>query len=312
MKKFLAIILTVLLTVLTFAGCDAGGSIPSDDGRLTVVTTVFPVYDWTRSITGDLCNVIYLDKNGTDMHSFEPTANDILALAGADVFIHIGGTSDKWVEAALASADNDTLRVFTLTEATGVLEEEAVEGMQTHHEEEAEADEHIWLSLRRAQTAVDAICNALSEADSSNAAAYRSNADGYIKQLADLDKDFENCVAGSKRKVLLFADRFPFRYLTEDYGIEYYAAFPGCSAETEASFSTLASLIDKTKTLSLPCIIVIENSSAGIAEAISDKTGAKILTMHSCQSVTAKHIENGLTYLSVMKDNLQVISEALN
>lgn len=312
MKKFLAIILTVLLTVLTFAGCTPAVTDATDDDRLTVVTTVFPVYDWTRSITGDLCNVIYLDKNGTDMHSFEPTANDILTIAGADVFIHIGGVSDRWIENALNSPGNASLRVLTLIDVTGVLEEETVEGMQTSHEEEAEADEHIWLSLRRAQTAVDAICNALSEADGTNADTYRSNADAYIKQLADLDRQFEECVAGAKRNTLLFADRFPFRYLTEDYGIEYFAAFPGCSAETEASFSTLASLIEKTQTLSLPCIITIENSSAGIADAISDKTGAKILTMNSCQSVTAKHIENGLTYLSAMEDNLQVISEALN
>lgn len=308
-----------MLTLVLLAACtlnphQENASGDTDKNRITAVTTVFPVYDWTRNVAGDSCNVIYLDESGTDMHSFEPTASDILTLASADVFIHVGGVSDEWVESAVSSANNPDLITLSLMSVTGVLEEETVEGMQVHEHEHdaAEYDEHIWLSLRKAQIAVDTICDALSQADSENSASYKANAENYNKKLGELDKKYTDCVNNAKRRTLLFADRFPFRYFTEDYSLEYFAAFPGCSAESEASFETLTSLIEKTRSYALPCILTIENSTADIADTVSSETGAKILSLNSCQSVTQEDIDSGLTYLSAMESNLQIISEALN
>ncbi len=315
MKKILIFIMTVVLVATVFTACTpSDNTAETENGKTTVVTTVFPVYDWTKNVAGDRCNVIYLDESGTDMHSYEPTASDILTLSQADVFIYVGGISDEWVENAVASASNASLITLPLMSVTGVLEEETVPGMQTHDHghDTTEYDEHIWLSLKKAQTAVNAIGTALSEADKENADFYRANADTYIGKLKDLDNRYEKSVSSAKRKTLLFADRFPFRYLTEDYGITYFAAFPGCSAETEASFETLAKLIDKTRELSLPCIITIENSTVDIADVINIQTGAKIVSLNSCQSVTAEDIEDGLTYLAAMEENLLTISEALN
>ena len=314
MKKLISLFLSFII-IFSFAACaDNVTDIPEDDGKLTVVTTVFPVYDWTRNVTGDICNVIYLDKSGADMHSFEPTASDIVLLAEADVFIHIGGVSDKWVDSAVESAKNDSLEVLSLMTVTGVLEEETVEGMQTHDHGEKdtdEYDEHIWLSLKKAQTAVNAICYTLCKADSENAETYRSNAAAYTDKLSELDGRYTSLMSSAKRNTILVADRFPFRYLTEDYGIEYFAAFPGCSAESEASFETMTFLIEKTKELSLPCILVIEKSDGKLADTISRETGVKVLTLGSCQSVTQADADKGLTYLSVMENNLKTLTEAL-
>lgn len=315
MKKVIIYILSVMLIAAFFTSCNTNQSNTDiDENKITVVTTVFPVYDWTRNVAGDRCNIIYLDESGTDMHSFEPTANDILTISKADVFIHIGGVSDKWVDGALSATGNKDIRVLSLIDVTGVLEEETVDGMQIHEHEHdvTEYDEHIWLSLKKAVIATNEICTVLSQADKENSSYYKTNAESYTNKLLELDKKYTDCVNNAERKTLLFADRFPFRYLTEDYGIEYFAAFPGCSAESEASFDTLASLIEKTKNLSLPVILTIENSTADIAETISKQTGAKILTLNSCQSVTASDIESGLTYLSAMENNLKTISEALN
>ncbi|MBQ7961684.1 MAG: zinc ABC transporter substrate-binding protein [Clostridia bacterium] len=314
MKKVIILFLSFIL-ILSFTACtDNTADIAEDDGKLTVVTTVFPVYDWTRNVTGDMCNVIYLDKSGADMHSFEPTASDIVLLAEADVFIHIGGVSDKWVDSAINSAENDSLKVLSLMTVTGVLEEETVEGMQIHDHGEAdtdEYDEHIWLSLKKAQTAVNAICDTLCKADSENAETYKSNAAAYTDKLSELDGKYASLMSEAKRNTILVADRFPFRYLTEDYGIEYFAAFPGCSAESEASFETMTFLIEKTKELSLPCILVIEKSDGKLADTISRETGVKVLTLGSCQSVTQADADKGLTYLSVMENNLTTLTEAL-
>lgn len=315
MKKSILLFLSLIL-VFSFTSCsDNTSDIPEDDGRPVVVTTIFPVYDWTRNIAGDNGNVIYLDKSGADMHSFEPTASDIALLAKADVFIHIGGVSDKWVDSAIESAKNDSLAVLSLMTVTGVLEEETVEGMQIHDHEDKntdEYDEHIWLSLKKAQTSVDAICEALCKADSINAETYKTNASAYNNKLCELDGKYASLMSSAKRNTILVADRFPFRYLTEDYGIEYFAAFPGCSAESEASFDTMTFLIEKTKELSLPCILIIENSDGKLADTISRETGTKVLTLGSCQSVTQAQAENGLTYLSVMENNLTTLTEALS
>lgn len=300
-----------MLVVTVFSACSKTET-NIDSSKTTVVTTIFPVYDWTKNVAGENCNVIYLDESGTDMHSFEPTAKDILTLADADVFIHIGGVSDEWVESAVEAAKNPELITLPLIDVTGVFEEEIIDGMEHDHNNDAtKYDEHIWLSLKKAQKAVSAIADTLAKADSVNAEQYRANAENYNAKLNELDGRYADCVSTAKRKTLLFADRFPFRYLTEDYGIEYFAAFPGCSAESEASFDTMTFLIEKTRELSLPCILTIENSDSKIAGTISNETGTKILSLNSCQSVTKDDIDGGITYLSAMENNLQIITEAL-
>lgn len=287
------------------------------DGKIgiSIVTTIFPVYDWVKNIAGTEADVVYFDENGIDLHSFEPTADNIITLSSADLFICIGGESDKWVDNAVKSAENENLRVLKLMEVTGVLEEETVEGMETDDHEEADAaeyDEHVWLSLKKAQTAVDSIAGTLCEIDPENAANYRKNAADYISKLESLDSEYKSAIASAKGNTLLFADRFPFRYLTEDYAIEYYAAFPGCSAESEASFETIAFLIEKTKELGLDNIIVLEGSDRKIASTVAAETGAEIVMLDSCQSVTKKDVADGKTYISVMEENLKVITEALS
>ena len=313
MKKFFIFILSLIIIVTVFSSCQKPETTQKNDG-ITVVTTIFPVYDWTRNVAGDNCNVIYLDESGTDMHSFEPTAKDILTLADADVLIHIGGVSDEWVAAAVESANNPELITLSLMDVTGVLEEEIIDGMEHDDDDDhdtAEYDEHIWLSLRKAEAAVSAIAETLGKADNANKDKYTANAESYNAKLESLDGKFSDCVNNAKRKTLLFADRFPFRYFTEDYSLEYFAAFPGCSAESEASFETMTFLIEKTKELSLPYILIIENSDSKMAQTIGNETGAEILSLNSCQSVTKNDIDNGITYLSAMEKNLQIITEAL-
>ena len=313
MKKLFIFILSLVLIVTVFSSCQKPETTQEKDG-ITVVTTIFPVYDWTRNVAGDNCNVIYLDESGTDMHSFEPTAKDILTLAQADVFIHIGGVSDEWVNGAVESANNPELITLSLMDVTGVLEEEIIDGMEHDDDDDhdiAEYDEHIWLSLRKAKVAVSAIAETLGKADNANKDKYTANAESYNAKLTSLDGKFSDCVNNANQKTLLFADRFPFRYFTEDYSLEYFAAFPGCSAESEASFETMTFLIEKTKELSLPYILIIENSDSKIAQTISNETGAGILSLNSCQSVTKNDINNGITYISAMEKNLQTITEAL-
>lgn len=315
LKKYLSVFLSCLLICAVFSACSGGeaGERSDDSEGLKIVTTVFPIYDWVRNITGS-DNVVYLDESGIDFHSFEPTANDILSLSSADVFIYIGGSSDKWVDGAVASADNPDLTLLPLISVTGLLEEETVEGMETDEDGEAdgtEYDEHIWLSLKKARQLVAAICETLCEKDPSNKEKYTLNAESYSEKLKELDEKYASAVSSASRNTLLFADRFPFRYLTEDYSLEYYAAFPGCSAESEASFETMSFLIDKTKELSLPYIIVLEGSDGKIAKTVSEESGAGILTMNSCQSVTSEDAAAGMTYISVMENNLTVLTEAL-
>lgn len=319
LKKFIICILSVCLFIASLTACsDNTADTNADSAEVSVVTTIFPIYDWVKNITGNTQGLVYLDKSGIDMHSFEPTASDILTIAQADVLICIGGVSDEWVDAAVSSSQNENIRVIKLIEITGGLTEETVDGMQDdedeHHNETdaSEYDEHIWLSLKNAQKAVSAIAQTLSEINPENSELYLNNAKNYNLKLAELDKKYADAVASAEKSTLLFADRFPFRYLTEDYGIEYYAAFPGCSAESEASFETVTFLIEKTKELSLEYIIILESSDGKLADTVANETGADILTLDSCQAVTSEDVESGKTYLSVMEENLAILTEALS
>lgn len=277
-----------------------------------------------REILGDKADhaeVTMLLDNGVDLHSYQPTADDIIKISDCDLFIYVGGESDGWVEDALKEAANKDMQVINLLDVLGeqVKEEEVVEGMEAEEEEsededEPEYDEHVWLSLKNAETLCNAITDALEEIDPANKDAYAANAASYLEKLAALDGEYQTVVDNAARKTVLFGDRFPFRYLVDDYGLRYYAAFAGCSAETEASFETVSFLAKKVDELGLPCVLTIEGAQHRIAETIVQNTAGKkqkVLTMDSMQSTTSKDVASGATYLSVMEKNLSVLKEAL-
>ncbi len=314
------------------AGCGsaAPGPAGSAEGRLRIVTTIFPLYDWTREVLGeraDAVELVWLQDSGVDLHSYQPTAEDMLKLSSSDLFIYVGGESDDWAEDAIAEAVNPNQQTLDLLEAlgSGAKEEERAEGMQDdghghddedgHEAESAGYDEHIWLSVKNAETLTAAIADALGRLDPDNAALYAANAAAYGERLAALDAAYRAAADSSPLHTLLFGDRFPFRYLTDDYGLDYYAAFPGCSAETEASFETIAFLAGKVDELGLHAVLTIDGSDHRVAETIVRNTAAKdarILTMDSMQAVNAKDAANGATYLSIMEANLEVLKAALS
>ena len=341
MRKTLAFLLSLMMLVsCTYAGAESGGR------TISVVTTIFPIYDWVREIVGSDAahvQVTLLLDNGVDLHSYQPSAQDILTISTADLFIYVGGESDEWVEDVLASAMNPDLRAVSLVEAMGgdIRMEETVEGMEHGHEhdhdghedhddedhdhdaedrhdhekDEEEADEHVWLSVRCARKLTAVIAGALTEIDPDFADTYQRNASAYTEQLADLDARYTEAVESAAFKTILFGDRFPFRYLADDYGLTYYAAFSGCSAESEASFATVAFLAQKVDELGLPAVLTIEHPRTRIAETVVQNTAAgnqKILVLDSMQGTTLADIEAGMTYLSVMEANLEVLKEALN
>lgn len=322
MKKLIsgAIALAIL-----FAFMSAGASL-AEEKRLSVVTAIFPIYDWVREIAGenDTIEITLLLDNGVDLHSYQPTAQDIMKIAACDVFAYVGGESDEWAEDALAESVNPNMAVVNLVEAMGedIKEEELVEGMEPEEEEEgdeeedeAEYDEHVWLSLRNARKLVKFLADALAEADPANAGSYAANADVYIEKLDALDAQYDAVREAADFDTLLFGDRFPFRYLADDYGLNYYAAFSGCSAESEASFETVVFLAGKVDALGLPAVLTIEGDNHRIAETIVQNTQAKdarILAMDSMQATTAADVEAGVTYLGVMEGNLEVLKQTLS
>ncbi len=329
MKKIISVLAAALLAVSSLAACSAGNEGVANKGsdKIDVVTTIFPEYDWVVNILGDKADnaeVTMLLDNGVDLHSFQPTAFDIAKIADCDLFIYVGGESDEWVDDALSEATNKDMVVINLLDVLGstVKEEEVKEGMEGEEEEEEEAeeegpeyDEHVWLSLNNAEVICDAIADALSQVDSANADSYKANAESYKAKLDELDAKYADTVASGKTKTLLFGDRFPFRYLTDDYGLDYFAAFVGCSAESEASFETIVFLSGKMDELGLKHVMTIESSDGKIADTIIQNTGSKeqdILVLDSMQSVTSNDVKNGETYLGVMEKNLEVLKKALN
>lgn len=321
MKKITAMLLCVLM-VLCLGAC---GRETKQDGKLRIVATIFPAYDWTMQVLGsnpaDMDVKMLLDK-GVDLHSYQPSVDDIMLIANCDVFVYVGGESDAWVTDALKQAVNKNMKVISLMDVLGenAKQEETVEGMQEHeeggreHEEEPEYDEHVWLSLNNAQQFTRKICETVSVLDTKNAETYRKNTEAYCQQLAALHTDYQKAVQASAQKTLLFGDRFPFRYLTDDCGIRYYAAFSGCSAETEASFDTIVFLARKVDELGLKVILTTESADGSVANTIKDSTKDKnqrILALDSMQSVTSEHIAKGVSYLQIMKSNLDIVQQAL-
>ncbi|MDY6331210.1 MAG: metal ABC transporter substrate-binding protein [Fibrobacter sp.] len=351
MKKFSFCSLACAIFVAALFSLVACNSVSEnkkqESHEFSIITTIYPEYAWTKEILGartDSVNLTLLIKNGIDLHSYKPTAHDVAKIASADMVIYVGGESDEWIKDALTASPKKGRVEINLMEALGdrVKAEEIVEGMQGemkderrekredakedhehaeahehhHHDEEVENDEHVWLSLKNAEILVKKIAEELSKIDAAHASAYKQNAEAYIAQIQSLDAEYRTAVESAARKTVLFGDRFPFRYLVDDYGIKYYAAFVGCSAESEASFETIAFLAGKMDSESLPSIFIIENSNDKIAKAVlaaSKKSqNAQILTINSMQSITEEQINNGINYLSLMKSNLENLKKALN
>ena len=362
MKKILAALLTVIMLFGCLTGCGSSNSGNTKDNTsgtsegksMKIVTTIYPEYDWVMAILGDKADnsqVTLLLDNGVDLHSYQPTAEDMVKIRECDMFIYVGGESDGWVEEVIGSSQNDDMVIINLLDVLGdaVKEEEIVEGMEPEHEheheegeedheheegeddheheegeddheheegeeEEEEMDEHVWLSLRNASVICKVIAEKLGTIDTDNKDLYMSNYEAYKSELDNLDKEYQAAVEAGNQKTILFGDRFPFRYLTDDYGLDYYAAFVGCSAESEASFETIVFLAGKVDELGLPAILTIEGPDHKLAETVKDTTESKdqkILTLDSMQSTTSKDMEQGTTYLSIMKNNLEVLKEAL-
>ncbi|MCL1904210.1 MAG: metal ABC transporter substrate-binding protein [Oscillospiraceae bacterium] len=302
---------------------------------IKIVSTTFPQYDWIREIIGNndsLFELTLLADSVVDLHSYEPSISDIAKISECDMFIYVGGESDDWVENALNNANNNEMVVINLVDELGdaVKMERVTDGMEhdgyddddddddhDEHDDEHdddEEDEHVWLSLRNAQLFCEVISEAISLLDPENSVIYKNNADAYIESLKALDEEYQIMVNAARVDTLLFADRFPFLYLVDDYGLDFYAAFSGCSAETEASFSTIATLAGKLDELGLKYIMVTESSDKTIAEAIIENGSSKdqiILILDAMQSVTTVELQGGVTYLSIMESNLEVLREAL-
>lgn len=332
MKKIITLMLVAVLAVCALSGCGTSKSgEDTKDKKIKIVTTIFPEYDWVMQILGDKADkadvTMLLDK-GVDLHSYQPSTADIAKISEADVFIYVGGESDEWVEDVLKEAKNKKLKVINLMDVMGdkAKEEEVKEGMQPEEEEHAEEakdgkeeeeveyDEHVWLSLKNAKIFTKKIADVLSEVDKDDAKTYQANYESYAKKLDDLDKKYADAVASAKNKTLVFGDRFPFRYLVNDYGLDYYAAFVGCSAESEASFETVTFLAKKIDELGLGNVLTIEGKNHKIANTVVDNTknkNQKVLTMDSMQSTTSKDVKDGATYLGIMEKNLEVLKEAL-
>ena len=310
MKKTIAILLSVIFVVLSVSSC----ATQKVSDKKSIVVTVFPEYDWVMNVIGDLSEeyeVNLLLKNGSDLHSYQPSTKDMASISSCDMFIYVGGESDFWVEKALENPMNKNRTVINLMKILGsrAIEEEGEEG------EKPEYDEHVWLSLKNAVLFSKHICTELSRIDDKNTKKYLENTANYLSRLTELDENYSKVVNESSFNTLIVADRFPFAYLCKDYNIQYYAAFDGCSADTEASFETVIFLAEKLDESGLNCVLKIESSDDSLPTTIinnSKNKNRKILTLNSIQSVTMKDIESGTTYLSLMQSNLDILRDALN
>ena len=334
MKKLISILLITVMVVLGMSACGQKNSSANvstteknTDKKIKVVTTIFPEYDWVKEIAGEESKnmeITMLLDNGVDLHSYQPTTADLAKVSDCDLFIYVGGESDSWVDGVLKEAVNKNMKVINLLDVLGdsIKEEEVKEGMEAEaeedeedsQEEEPEYDEHVWLSLKNVKILTEAIEEKLCEIDKEHKDIYSQNAKKYEEKLDTLDKEYQETVDKASQKILLFGDRFPFRYMVDDYGLDYYAAFVGCSAETEASFKTIKFLAEKVDELGIKNVMTIEKSDQKIAKTIIENTKEKnqnILSLDSMQSTTSKDVKNGVTYLSVMENNLDVLKKAL-
>lgn len=316
MKRLLSIVLAVVLS-LSVCACSKQ---KRQNEKLTIVTTVFAVYDFAREIGGDCIDAKLLLKPGAEAHSYEPTPQDIVSISESDVFIYVGGENDEWVEEILESVDTDGITCLKLMDCIDKkYAEEEVEGMEVHehheeeHEEEHEEwDEHVWTSPVNAIAISSRMMDVFSRLDSKNAAVYKDNFNEYSEKLSHLDTQIREVISGSKRKEIIFGDRFPLRYFVEEYGLSYYAAFPGCASNNEASAATIAFLVDKVREDEIPVVFKIELTNENMAKTIAEENNAKILTFYSMHNISKDDYDNGESYYSLMNKNLESLKEALN
>lgn len=315
MKKWITLWSSLLLLCLLLAGCGSQGEEETqpdgEEQRLQIVTTVFPAYDFARAVAGEYANVTLLLPPGTESHSYEPTPADIIAVEECDLFIYLGGESDAWVDTILESTGAGD-KAMRMIDCVDLLEEETVEGMETEHEDHDHGlgevvgyDEHVWTSPKNAAAITRAIGARLEELDAVHAQDYAAGAEDYAGQLEALDGEFRTFFDGVTDKTIVFGDRFPLRYFAEEYGLNYYAAFPGCSTQTEPSAATVAFLTDKVREEGISTVWYIEFSNHLVADSIAEAAGADTALFHTCHNVSAEDLENGATYISLMEGNLE-------
>ena len=331
MKRFALVAALLPVAFMFLVGCaqsqTASAAVGSeDDSALRVVATIFPQYDFVRQIAGDRVELSMLISPGAESHGFEPTARDIITINDADLFIYIGGHGDTWVDRILASLDRADLRSVALLDLVEPVIEELVEGMERahhhdhghdhdhdhHHDHEPHYDEHVWTCPRNAILIVYALTDVLVELDPANAEFFIENATAFVEELQEIDNAFMDVVGSGVRNTLIFGDRFPFRYFTDTYGLTYFAAFTGCSAETQASPATIAFLIEKVREENIPVVLHVELSNLLIANVIAEATGVRLLEMHSLHNVSHGDFVAGVTYLDIMRRNVEALREALN
>lgn len=320
MKRLLSLLLAGVLLLGALCGC----SVPAkQEEGLSVVATIFPQYDFARQVMGSSDDLTMLLRPGQEVHSYEPTPQDIIAIQNCDLFIYVGGESDAWIEDVLEGMDTSHMVILSLMDLVDPLEEDTdsvLENPEEHSHEDGEAthlhqeeyDEHVWTSPKNAMLITQAICDALCDIDPSNAQTYRQNTADYLEQLEGLDQDFREVISNAGRDTLIFGDRFPLLYFVREYGLNYYAAFPGCASETEPSAATVARLIDLFREEQVPVVYQIELSNGNIARSIADSSGAKVETFYTCHNITRDDFNAGETYLSLMKCNVNSLKEALN
>ena len=311
--KRLFVLLLILALALPLCACGARAE-EAESGRLSIVTTVFPAYDFARQVAGEQADVTLLVPPGAEVHSFEPTAQDMRRIQSCDLLICNGGESEAWLETLLAGQEKE-IPTLVMLACVDALEEELKEGMQETEEEAGEDgteyDEHVWTSPVNAQKICRAVAEALSSRDEEHRALYQANCEAYCGKLAGLDAAFRRVVEQGRHSTVIFADRFPVRYFVEEYGLEYFAAFPGCAEDTEPAAGTVAFLIDRVREEQLPAVFYIEFSNEKMADVICEDTGCKKLLFHSCHNVTADQLKSGIGYCELMQGNVESLREAL-
>lgn len=316
MEKIFKIIIVVIMvfSIVLLTGCNKNDK----SNELTIISTSFPGYDFARAVVKDskMSNVKMLLKPGAEMHDFEPTPQDIKNIKNSDIFIYVGGDSDEWIEDVLDDIDADKTKIIKLMDLVDIVEEDVIEGMEEHEEdeenEEVEYDEHVWTSPINAITITNKLKDEIVKIDNDNKELYEKNASDYVNELTNIDNEIKDIVKNGKRKEIIFGDRFPLRYFVDRYGLSYYAAFPGCSEQTEASAKTISFLINKVKEDKIPVVFYIELSSGKIADAIAKETGAKVLEFKTAHNISSEDFDAGVTIVDIMKDNIKVLKEALN
>lgn len=303
MKRLIAILLCLCLML---CGCTAQPEKPHDETKLQIVCTSFPAYDFAREIAGDRAELTLLIKPGSEVHSYEPTPKDMIRIQESDLFICNGGESEQWAK-TLITPDLNTIYMMDCVDTV----EESADGIYNAEDGEPELDEHVWTSPLNAIKISEEICNALCKLDTDNAEAYKTNFTAYKAQLMALDREFRQAIKNSGKHTLVFADRFPMRYFALEYGLDCYAAFPGCSSETEPSAKTVAYLIDRVREDKIPAVLYMEFSNQKMADVICEDTGCKKLPFYSAHSVSAEQFEQGVSYLDLMRINLNSLKEAL-